>query len=113
MAKENGGGVVLRIDDAPGPPSIVVSGHLGSESARTLRAVTGEPGWGQGLVLDLRPCTSIDPPGLGAVIGCIRRCDERGGHVVVLVAKASTVERTIRSHGVGRLARIDAHPMAE
>jgi len=98
--------------DHPGPATVVVSGHLGADCARELRRVTAAPDAEHSLVLDLRPCTSIDPPGLGALVGCIRRSDEAGGRIVVLVTDASPVERMLRSHGVGRLVRIDVVPMA-
>ena len=111
MTEGPSGDVVLHTDH-PGPASVVVRGHLGAEGARELRRVTAAPDADHTLVLDLRPCTSIDLPGLGAVIGCIRRIDEGGGRIVVLVSDASPVEGMLRSHGVGRLVRIDAVPMA-
>ena len=111
MTEGCSGEVAMRTDH-PGPPTVVVSGHLDADCARALRRVTATPDAEHGLVLDLRPCTSIDLPGLGAVVGCIRRIDEGGGRIVVLVTDASPVERMLRSHGVGRLVRIDAVPMA-
>lgn len=105
------GDVAMRTDH-PGLATVVVSGHLGADCARELRRVTVAPDADNSLVLDLRACTSIDLPGLGALVGCIRRSDEAGGRIVVLVTDASAVERMLRSHGVGRLVRIDAVPMA-
>lgn len=77
-------------EPTPGQPrwlSAALSGDVDGESVDVLRLVLGSAGPGQGVVIDLSAVTFLDSDGIGAIVGAVRRLNERGARAAVICSR--------------------------
>lgn len=98
-----------EIEDAviSGLPAAVfrLHGRVEAGSLAQARALLADLPLGTSVVIDLTAVTSVDPPGLGCIIGAVRRVREAGGEVTIDGAPPFAA-RLLHSMGVDRVAAI-------
>jgi anti-sigma B factor antagonist len=82
-----------------------VEGDLENLTVAQFREALAPLPWGSWVVFDLGAVSFVDSAGLGALIGAIRRCRERGGDAVVCRPRPS-VNRVLQLVGLTRMARV-------
>ena len=82
-----------------------LDGRVEAGSLAPARALLADLPAGTSVVIDLTAVTSVDSPGLGCIIGAVRRVRETGGEVTINGAPAFAA-RLLRSMGVDRVADI-------
>lgn len=94
----------VRVEQGPLGTVCHITGGLGALTGNSLRSHLA-PLSKQRLVLDLAGVSSIDPVGLGVLMGCIRRTHEAGGAVAVACPRPN-VRRVLVATGLTHLVPV-------
>ncbi|MDQ6615653.1 MAG: STAS domain-containing protein, partial [Actinomycetota bacterium] len=92
-------------DDANKSSVVSVCGDLAATSASELLAALRSVVDARLVILNLLEVGSIDPAGIGALIGGIRAVDERGGLFIIVIHPGRTFGLLERA-GISRLALV-------
>jgi anti-sigma B factor antagonist len=80
-------------------------GELDAFTVSLFRQALAELASRSRLLIDMSQVPSVDPAGLGALIGGIRRAGENGG-VVAVVSTRSALPRLLRTTGFDRVVNV-------
>lgn len=103
------GDLTISVGQQGGETVVTPVGALDAASCPTLRDLVAQlASEGQRVALDLSLVESIDPPGVGVLLGAVRQCDEAG---IPLTLRAVSHAAWPALHAAG-LTRLLAEPTA-